>query len=447
MTISENGRPLGTYAKSAAGLGKKANPVARTIHDPAQRKKWELQQAAASLLRDKRPKTDRHGQEREHYIYRVAMCHRGTDGMAPEIRRAPNGDTASYYGVQTCGSVWHCPICASKVANARRDEMTKAMGRHMANDGRVYLLTYTMQHTAEEGGAGCLVPQLDKLREAMRTFKATRAYKAIMEEAGSIGQIRALEVTFGEANGWHPHVHELAFAAKGALVTDERRGYVGQTIYRKSILGRLRKLWVRHLIARNMAGLKPGDIGAGLFAKLRHLMQRAFTVQCGAYASEYIAKFGREASGWGLQREMTQGHTKTARRNGHCTPWGLLADHMDGDKRAGWLFREYAAAFQGKAQLYWSPGLKKALGVNEVSNEELASAPEPVCTETVIRLTDEQWRVVLSRKARYDVLRVAARDGKFGVEVYLRELAESPPTFSDRYEENGRAFAPLSFRR
>jgi hypothetical protein len=432
------------YAKSAAAPRTDANSVAGTIHDPKQRQKWDLQRAAQGILRETKPKVDRFGNDRVAYVYRVAMCHRGTDGVAPEVRRSRDGERASFFGVQTCGSVWHCPICAPKIANGRRDEMAAAMSTQIENGGMVFLLTYTFQHGTEDGGAGCLKPQLDKLREAMREFKALRAYKAIMERAGSIGQVRALEVTYGEANGWHPHVHELCFAAKSAVVTRIIGRVAGFTDYGRSILGRLRTLWARHLIKNGMAGLTNGDTGIQRFAKLRHLMTRCFTVQCGAFSAQYIAKFGREAGGWGLSDELTKSHTKMARRVGHTTPWGLLMDHLEGDKRATWLFREYAEAFAGKRQLFWSRGLKKELGIAEVEDDDLAAAPDQRCDETVIRLTDDQWRVILSRNARYDVLRAAARDGKPGVLVLLRELAEAPSSFSDAYTENGRAFAPIA---
>lgn len=420
------------YAKSAAVVETTKAPAG--IHAPAAQRKWLLQRHAQQLLADKQPRVDRWGKEQAHYRYRVAMCHRGTDGVAPEIRRSNCGERAEFFGVQTCGSVWHCPICAPKVANRRRDEMRQAMAAHLGAGGMVYLLTYTYQHTAESSGAGLLDPSLDELREAISSFKALRAYKTIMAEAESIGQIRALEVTYGEINGWHPHIHELCFASKDALHSAS-----------SSVLGRLRKAWARHLIKRNMAGLQPGDIGIEKIRKLRALLSRSFTVQCGRYADEYIAKFGREAEGknWDMANELTKGHTKTPRRTSHTTPWGLLAESMDGDKRAGWLFREYAEAFAGKRQLFWSPGLKKHFGIDEVSDDDISTQPEVKCNEKVMTLTDEQWRVVLSRNARWEVLRAAAIDGRQGVLTLLDALGDTRARYSDEYLGNGRAFVPL----
>lgn len=449
------------YAKSAAG-GKSAKPAVIEFNSLANRRKWDLQRAAQRILADTRQKVDRYGEERRHFKYRVAMCHRGTDGVAPEIRRMPTGERAEFFGVQTCGSVWTCPICAGKIANGRRDEMRDAFARHRygmgetakETGGMVFLATYTFQHTAAEGGAGCLAGQLDKLREAMRKLTSTRAYKATMEQAGTVGAIRAMEVTYGEINGWHPHVHQLVFADKGALEVDQRPGHVGETIYRRSTLGRIRKQWARLLLNAGMGGLpldragkptadgmRPGEA----FGKLRSLLTRCFTVQCGTYADEYIAKFGRELDGgaWGMADELAKGHTKTPRRVQHCTPWGLLRDFLEGDKRAAWLFREYAEAFHGKAQLYWSKGLKAHFGIGEKSNEEIAATPEFRCDETVIKLNDDQWTLILSRNARFDVLVAAAKDGRMGVLAKLRELQDMKPLNSGDFTRTSQAFVPI----
>lgn len=446
MTSEQAMRGLGMNAKSTSARSD-AKPAAGSIHSVSAMRKWALQRAAQQIMSDKRPRTDRFGNEREHYKYRVAMCQRGTDGMAPEIRRSECGERAEFYGVQTCGSVWLCPICAGKIANRRRDQMREGMAKHRDNGGMVFLATFTFQHTALEGGAGGLKDQLAKLRKAYSSFQGHRAIRSTYEAAGSIGAVRAMEVTYADINGWHPHIHQLVFADKDALVTDQRHGHIGHTVYRRSTLGRLRQAWARHLIKHDMAGIKAGDTGAERFGKLRHLLRRCFTVQCGSYADDYISKFGREGeeAHWGMADELAKSHVKTGRRTAHLSPWGLLAQFLEGDKAARWLFREYAEAFHGKRQLVWSKGLAEKLGVELGEDEEIAAAPEVRCTETVIRLDDDQWRVILSRNARWEVLRAAAKFGRLGVNALLQELREVPAKWSDAYESNGQAFAPMKY--
>ena len=431
-----------TAGKSAGAGGAKA-PSASTIHDPAIRRRWQLHRHAAGLLADKTEAVDRYGKPTVHFEYRVAMCHRGTDGGGVAVKRSPDRSQARFGNLQTCGSVWHCPICAPKVAAVRRDEMNEAIAAWKARGGDVYFVTTTMQHNADRYGAGMLDAALGDLSAALSRHKASRGYRSALESAGAVGSIRALEVTYGELNGWHVHTHELLFAQPGQL----------------RALRRLVKPWVRMLIKRDMAGLLPGDIGAEKIRKLRALLRRALTVQPGDYAADYVAKFGREPEGergaWGLASELTRAHMKRGRaaagtdgvpqRCDHATPWGLLNDALDGDHRSGGLFREYAVHFKGRRQLFWSPKLRQLFfGLVERSDEAIAADPDTQCTEHVIELVPSQWAVVIANEARFDVLRAAATEGAEGVRRLLAELESKPPPRSGYFNEGRYAPRPMT---
>jgi hypothetical protein len=115
------------------------------------------------------------------------------------------------------------------------------------------------------------------------------------------------------------------------------------------------------------------------------------------------------------------------------TPFQLLADSTAGDGQAGALFVEYVEAFKGKRQLYWSPGLRDKLGMadektdEEILAEEEAEQAEPD-TELMGTLRFEDWRLVLSRDARGEVLAVAERHGWPGVQWFLEKLKTMPPS-------------------
>jgi hypothetical protein len=260
----------------------------------------------------------------------------------------------------------------------------------------------------------------------LRKCKASRGWKDALAAAGYIGAVAAQEVTYGEANGWHAHKHDIQFvdadADSSRLVRLQRR---------------LRDIWARCLIKNGMAGLLPGDIGLEKRRKLRALLTRCLTLQPGGYAADYIAKFGREPSqGWGLGSELTKSHLKTARRAGHCSPWGLLADACEGDKRSAELWREYALVFHGKAQLFWSRGLRARFGLDvELTDEEIAAKPEPECSLHVAYVHYFDWKLVIAFDARFDLLRAAAIDGPDGVKAYIQELreasAQGPPRHGD----------------
>jgi hypothetical protein len=460
---SAGNRPaLGIHAKSAAAGGVKARSAAGTVHDPELRRRFSLKRQAERLLFDKEQRERAGAEPVFAFKYRVAMCYRGTDGGPVEIRRSPNRERADFAGVQTCGSVWHCPVCAPKIARERRDEITRAIAAWLgpdswAGDRHVYLGTFTTQHSAADAGAGVLSGILPRVLDALRKLKGSRAYRDLLKRAGCAGVIRALEVTYGELNGWHVHTHELMFAGReGVLGLDPDRAR--HRVWRSPVYRGIRRLWAETLIKHELAGLRPGDVGAARFGRLRNLVRHCFTLQPGAYAAEYVAKFGREPERdrgtWGLGSELTRSHLKRGagaqdgrpQRCDHASPWALLNDALDGDERSGELFREFAIAFHGRRQVYWSAGLKAELGIVEREDDELVRVDDQ-CTEKVIELLPSDWRLVIAHEKRFDVLRAAAIDGRPGVEALLAELRRKPPPWSSgEYTETRAFFVPPKWR-
>jgi hypothetical protein len=439
MSPSAGNRPaLGIHAKSAAGTGG-YRPGSPGPLDAGTRRRWSLKRQAERLLPDKETKINREGAAVAHFEYRVAMCHRGSDGGPIALYRSPDSKNARFSGLQTCGSVWHCPVCSPKISRTRVAEINRAIAAWLgpqswAGDRHVYLGTFTTQHSAADAGAGELGAILPRVAKALSKLKGSRAYRALMERARAAGAIRALEVTFGELNGWHVHTHELLFAARdGVLARDGSR----LVAWRSPVYRGIRRLWAETLIAHELAGLRPGDVGLDRFRKLRNLLRHCFTLQPGAYAADYVAKYGREPESdrgtWGLGSELAKAHLKRVagaddgrpQRCAHASPWSLLNDALDGDARSGELFREFALAFHGRRQLYWSPGLKAELGIAELDDEEIARDPEADCTEKVIELGFEAWRLVIAHEARFDVLKAAADDGRAGVEATARRAPSS----------------------
>ena len=54
---------------------------------------------------------------------------------------------------------------------------------------------------------------------------------------------------------------------------------------------------------------------------------------------------------------------------------------------------------KGKSQLYWSPGLKDAVGVNEASDEELAEESRDAA-DLLGMLTLDDWKLVRAASMR-----------------------------------------------
>ena len=122
---------------------------------------------------------------------------------------------------------------------------------------------------------------------------------------------------------------------------------------------------------------------------------------------------------WGLEDEMTKGHTKKAKAGGE-TPFDLLRAYLaDGqDAQAAALFREFAECFRGKRQLSWSNGLKARFYVDEKSDEQLSEELEDNAV-LLGQITVNQWRDVLKVDGRGTVLEIAAQSGWEAVTRYL----------------------------
>lgn len=294
-----------------------------------------------------------------------------------EVWRSKEHKTASYGGLQTCGSVWACPVCSAKVVERRRGEISAAMAMHRAQGGEVHLLTLTVPHTRYD----VLADVVAKQGKALQGFLRDRKVKEVFAEMGYIGQIRGFEVTHGRKgtnNGWHPHFHFLQFvgvAADAATLMD----------------------WKTRLYLRWDAYCQKAGLGSPSF-------KHGIDLRDGSFASQYISK-------WGLEDEMTKGHTKKAKAGGE-TPFDLLRAYLadSTDKQAAALFKEFAECFKGKRQLSWSNGLKARFAVEERTDEELATALEDEA-ELLGNLTPDQWRDVLKVKARATVLELATAGG------------------------------------
>lgn len=329
---------------------------------------------------------------------RTAKCLRWRQkGATVQVWKSHEYRTASYSGLQTCGSVWACPVCASKVAERRRSEIISAMTAHKAAGGGVFLLTLTAPHQRGD----CISDLLAKHAKALRSFWSRWAVKKVLAEMGSLGQIRAAEVTHGRRseinNGWHPHHHILLFVGVGGdcAAVDEAT----------------RKDWAVRLYLQWSACCEAFGLGLPSFA-------HGLKLDDGAKASAYVSK-------WGLEDEMTKGHTKKASKGE--TPFdflrSILADASD--KEAGALFVEFAEAFKGKRQLTWSPGLKKRFAIGELSDEELAAKQDDLA-RLLGSLTVIQWRDVLRVDGRAVVLQLAAGSGGWeSVERYLVGISSS----------------------
>jgi len=320
---------------------------------------------------------------------RTAKCHRyKTPQKEVEIWRGASSGAAGkafYKGLMVCGRLWTCPVCAAKISERRRVELSEALANSKAQGLSVYLLTQTIRHGIGDSLSGGLAG----IAAAEKRMWSSRSGAAVRERLGVVGTIKTTEVTWGAENGWHPHKHTLLIL----------KAPVSQLL----IQSELSPLWIDACVK---SGLPAPTLDRGL------------TVQDGSYADKYVSK-------WGLESEMTKGHSKIA-KNGGLTPFALLEDVLEtGDYLSACLFKEYADCLKGKRQLVWSKGLRALLLRNpeEVSDLELADSEDPdVEAVFFASLSVLEWKAILHYKYRALLLAKCEDESPEFVQAWLDDL-------------------------
>lgn len=295
------------------------------------------------------------------------------------VQRDTEKHTAGYRNLELCNRVWTCPVCAARIANERRRELSDALAAAKIAGYMPVLVTYTVRHD----GRDRLGALLDGLQASLRAFKSGRAWQDIKREYGVLGGVRALEVTFGEY-GWHPHIHELMFL-------DEQHA--------PRIVAGLRQ-W---LAERWRAMLEK----QGYDASWEHGID---VRTADSQIADYIAKYGHEPREheFGVEHEVAYGNSKKAHRDG-LTAFQLLEAYGNGDQQARELFEEYAGEMDGRRQLVWSAGLRALLALPEpVEDEQLPGFEETPATYTAVEFTQENWYEVIAAGLRGVVLFLVA---------------------------------------
>jgi hypothetical protein len=262
---------------------------------------------------------------------RQAGCGRSTIDGQVNVRATITDDGPNAYteGLQTCGSIWACPVCSAKIRARRSLEVQLAAQRHVALGGTLAMLTLTVRHERRHD----LAELVTGLRDAWKTAQQHRRWRPLRSEL--VGTITALEVTQGP-NGWHPHLHLLLFLRPGA------DGLVDE------LVEWLPAAW-RGLVGSRL------DVAPDL-AHGTHVLK------LGADSAKYVAKIGDETTRADLKSDAK-------------SPFALLDGVGDGDVQAVAQWLDFCRTMKGRRAIVWSRGLRDELlpDVEELSDEEAAA--------------------------------------------------------------------------
>jgi hypothetical protein len=281
---------------------------------------------------------------------------------------------------------------------------------HKAAGGEVLLITRTFPHSLSQPLAGLL----SQLAKAEDKYKSGEPWKRLYARFGFVGTVRAIECTYG-ANGWHPHIHELAFLS----------GPVDHAALQAALYGRWRSAAVR-------AGFAAPSPAHGL------------DVQDGSYAAKYASK-------WGIESELTKWHVKVGKESSF-SPFDLLRvalhdDDAEAVDAARSLFLEYAKAFHGRRQLVYSKGLREMYALEpEITDQEAAEGQDPDA-ELLGMLHPDHWKALLRAGLRghlLEAINAAGGDWDAMHDVLRAALAHKGPAVSPRREARYEPSLPTS---
>lgn len=325
------------------------------------------------------------------------------------VRINKNTGKASYTNLLLCGSVWVCPCCSARILAKRGDEVEKGVNTWTEAGGSVFMLTLTHSHKRLEN----LNKKVKLLRKALSRFFGDRAMKAVFEQFGKVGQIKALETTYSETNGWHPHHHILMFSKMSpdeflgdtVSVTYDKNGYVQyvslereEKLIARGRIDDIKQITFEEFIKNYWVKICRA-VGLGAPS-----IQRGATIQDAGAVKTYLTKFK-------TAQELTNAQAKKGKGDSR-NQWEILADAHEGCERSAKLWQIYAAAFKGEKQLNWSRGLKDMLLIDDITDdeiEELAATKEDEYID-ILQLGVEDWGFIRKKNWESGLLDIVEND-------------------------------------
>lgn len=319
-------------------------------------------------------------------IYRVVKCHQSM-GKPVEVWRK-SGKRALYHEVNKCGS-GQCPVCGHRITMGRREELKQAFEALRGRGGIGYLVTLTVPHTP----ANRLDDLLRQMLYARDRLNHSGWAKRVERKPGKrspdrlghkhIGRIRALEVTWSQSGGWHPHLHELWVFT--SLLDDIELG----------VFADLPAAW--------------GDCCEDWWLD-RPSDDRGVDVRPIIGNAEYLAKFGAERR-WGLEKELASSGQKSKSHG----PLSLLELSMYGDLVARSNYLHYVRAMHAvqPSSIHVSANLNyalKQLGLTLRDDDTLSKVIESEA-ELLMELSVDDYRYISTNGLYSTILRLAETGG------------------------------------
>lgn len=329
----------------------------------------------------------------------ILKCYRVPCADAVKFSQGVGDDgkeCAKIEGVSHDHNVHVCPSCALKISMGRAFEIDDIIRKARAEGFECYFLTITMEHHRWDD----LRVLLKDMQKASEKFWRNSAVRKLWAENFNY-RITALEIMFGfediegnGGNGAHPHKHILIIGRKGVDLA--------------TVQEKFEKAWLKALGGRGKEG--------GIALKFEVCEEGKDVAEFG---KRYLTKEACEISLGGVRKK---GHGES------FTFFQLARLALEFPYLRQWfepMMVAYYQATRGKRQLVFSDGLKKAFGVQEKSDDELAEESGEKIQKLAVVSNKDYWAKLLH--ADIAETRILCRDGdREGLRLYLRSKGVLP---------------------
>lgn len=293
-------------------------------------------------------------------------------GSTVKVAGTASGN-AHVSGVQRCSSAWACPVCAPTIGEGRATMIDALLSAHRAAGGEVFFISATLRHTK----ATKLGDALDVLQAAWsRTVR-----QGLNPHPWYEGQVRAIEVTHSDTNGWHPHIHAAILIGAGF---DAERWAAAELV----ALGRMWKESCA-LLGYEARVTPVRDRLTG------ELVRPGWDVRRCSDASALARYITKVEGGWGAGLELARLDLKVG-REGSRSPSQILEDAANGCRKSRELYRDYETATAGRHRVSTTAGLYARYGIADQTDDQLAEAALLETPEVEAFVPAEDWRRLLA---------------------------------------------------
>jgi hypothetical protein len=324
----------------------------------------------------------------------IRGCRRSArdEGAGVTLSVSPDGSQVGRKGLNRCASVWACPVCEAVIRGGRAADADKAITEHVRRGGMVLFVTFTVRHWSNHDLEDLIRVQVREVWKGLLQGRKWARSQAgnLRNRLGVVGTIRVIEVTVGQVNGWHPHLHVAVFLGgrqdpKPKRGSGEKWDPTVREYFRPAdedldaFEAEWKAAWIDGVTAAN-ADFRPSQRDGVDF-------KRVYTVKDAAAIGKYISKVqGTDVnSDWSVGAELAMSHVKQA-RGGNMKAMDILfrlaalRGGQVADELPGWgsieqllaLWAEYELTTKGGQNMSWSEGLKRAYDVGTDDDQDAA---------------------------------------------------------------------------